>query len=228
MKRTNRARAGFTLLELVIVVAILAILAGVAVPSGLKALERAARSATKDELVVLADATAAYFRDTWELPEEVADLEVDPGVRGWTGPYVRVVGRDGRTGRSSIEMDGWSFPYAVERLGDSRLALVSPGPDGLVGEGEDLRLVVDVTADRRAVTLERLATLNQAIRLYNATWMTTEPLPAGFAAVHARLVERGLLPRGAGTVVDGWGDAFVPDPPAATPVVRVTSRHLAR
>jgi hypothetical protein len=158
----------------------------------------------------------------------VRALHEDPGLAGWTGPYVQTTGRDLRTGGNAVELDGWSFPYALTRSGPSVLELTSPGADGVVGHLDDHTVRVDVTRIRRAVTLERLATINQAITLYNADFHTSDPLPGSWPLVLSKLVARGFLPAAAPFENDGWDRPFVPDPPARLPVVRVASAALAR
>jgi prepilin-type N-terminal cleavage/methylation domain-containing protein len=55
---------GFTLIELVITIAIIGVLVGAAVPVMSKILTHKARVATRDEIQLLANATLEYFRDT--------------------------------------------------------------------------------------------------------------------------------------------------------------------
>ena len=98
-----RKRGGLTLLELVIVVAILAIVAGFIIPSGVYLENRAKYTAAKASLAAIRDAivgTASqpgYYSDTGQYPNTLQDLFVQPaGVaafnrdtnRGWRGPYL--------------------------------------------------------------------------------------------------------------------------------------------
>ena len=116
MRSRRRHQSGFTLLELVVVMAILTLLAGAALPVASRAIDRAARRATRAELDLIGQATVEFVRDTLQAPETLADL-VRPGtpsVQGWSGPYLSRGMADPRTGAPGWEVDGWSRPYVVE------------------------------------------------------------------------------------------------------------------
>ncbi len=223
-----KKNAGFSLIELVIVISIMAVLAGVAVPVARTVIDRAARSATLEELAILAEASGELFRDTGTLPEELEDLLRDPGTAGWAGPYVQATGRDPRTGKHGIEVDGWSFDYVLSTRGASVLEITSPGADGVLEELDDHSVTLDVTRIRRERTLEQLAILNGAVAGYNRAWMGSDDLAPPYSAVLSKLVTKGFLPATAPFSDDGWGDAFVCDPRVGVPVVRVNSRSLMR
>ena len=217
------ARSGFTLLELVIVVSILAILAGVAVPVAERAIERAARRATEDELAVLAGGAEAFFEDCGRLPRGAAELRERPAdVAAWAGPYlVRTADED----RSGAELDAFGRPIRFDVLDASRLRLASDG--ARAGDrSDDLALELDVTPLRRARTRETLELVNAALRRRNAR--EARPLAPPWEAVLTELVGGGWLPEAEAYRRDAWGEALVCDPPDAGPVVRVTSRRLAR
>ncbi|MFT5285840.1 MAG: prepilin-type N-terminal cleavage/methylation domain-containing protein [Planctomycetota bacterium] len=221
-------QSGFSLLELIVVVSIMAILAGSAIPVSRKLIDRAARKATTSELEVLAKAAGHHFEDTARLPTNVVDLLADSGLSGWTGPYLQTTGKDLRTGLDSAEVDGWSHRYELNQVGDSVLQLTSPGPDGVVGELEDYSIRLDITGQRRRRTIETLAILNAAVGRYNSNAVGSDPLPLQFDALLRRLVTSGFLPEVKGFEVDGWGVRFVADPPHALPVVRLASRNMKR
>lgn len=223
--RHRSARAGFTLIEIVIAVSILSILVGAAIPLTSKIVNSTSRRATLSELTGLSAAAEEYFTDTGVLPGQVGDLLVDPPVTGWTGPYVGGVTTDRLTGSSSFEVDGWSRAYTVAVAGDL-WTCTSSGGDATFGTPDDIAVVLDVTGIRRRVSLERLSVINGAITRYNADWAATEPLPADYATCFARLVARGYLPNVNTYQLDGWGDGFTCDPPVTLPVVRATSPNL--
>jgi len=225
--KSNR-RAGFSLMELVVVMSIMAILAGAAIPVARRAIDHAARKSTLTELESLASATVAFFEDTGSLPRELGELTTDPGLTGWTGPYVGAIGKDLRTGRHSAEVDGWSFPYRIEHESASVLTITSPGSDGQLDAFDDFSTRVDVTSVRRARTLELLRNINGAIEQYNQAYLASDPLPADYSLLLQKLVTRGFLPAAEPWAVDGWGARFVPSPADATPVVRVASATMSR
>ncbi len=111
-KRTRqREPSGFTLVELVMVIALLGIVAAVAVPKLSSVLDEAKRSATQAEMMALRRAiigddssvsaghpvSRGYEGDVAALPSSLADLVTKPGgvaawdrytQTGWNGPYV--------------------------------------------------------------------------------------------------------------------------------------------
>ncbi len=223
-----QTRGGFSLLELVIVISIMAILAGAAIPVARRAIDHAARKATLAELDAFSTATIAFFEDTGVLPENVRALTHSSGLTGWTGPYLGAIGKDLRTGVDSAEVDGWSFAYRVELEGESAVVITSPGVDGKFDFLEDFSVRVDVTSVRREKTLRLLKTLNMAVDQYNEGYLLTDPLPANFDELLGKLVTRGLLPAKAPWAKDGWGTPFVVTPADALPVVRVGSATMLR
>jgi prepilin-type N-terminal cleavage/methylation domain-containing protein len=99
----NRYPSGMTLLEIVIVVAILAILAGFIVPlldgyaASSKVTAAQASLATIRDAIVGTPDKPGYYSDTGQLPNTLADLFIQPpGMpsfnrdtnRGWRGPYL--------------------------------------------------------------------------------------------------------------------------------------------
>ncbi|HVS19976.1 MAG TPA: prepilin-type N-terminal cleavage/methylation domain-containing protein, partial [Planctomycetota bacterium] len=183
---------GFTLLELIVAVAILAILAGAAIPVTAKVLTHKARQATRDELSQLGQAASECFRDTGVLPAGIADLIVDPGLAGWSGPYLPGVVTDQLSGASGYQVDAWSRPYDYATSGDT-ITLTSAAEDADFGSADDLVLEIDVTWIRREKTLEQLRVLNQAIVLYNGQYQSSDPLPANWTLALNKLATRGFL-----------------------------------
>ena len=217
-------RSGFTLLEIVVVVAIIAMLAGAAVPLASKMLQSQSRKATKAEVEALGEAALAYFRDTGAVPGSVGAFLSDPGDTGWAGPYLAGSVRDTITGLTGYEVDAWSRAYVVTAA--TTWTIASRGPDGISGNADDVSLVVDFSPVKRELTLDRLRTLNTAITLYNQAYGVTSPLPANLTTILDRLVTNGYLPTRTGYTTDAWGAAYTPDPVGATPVVRVTSPNV--
>lgn len=220
-----QARSGFSLLEIVVVVAILTLIAGVAVPVVAKVVEREARASTRTELDLLAAASLEYLRDTGALPTAAAHLGTNPGVTGWSGPYLGSLGLDAKSGLNAHEVDGWSRVYRF-RIAGSVLSIDSAGPDGTFGNADDLLVRADATLVRRERTLATLKVLNQAVLNYNATYQATEPLPANWSQALSRLVLRGYLPSATGLENDAFGSPFVGVPAGVAPLVRVGSTNV--
>ncbi|HOE95772.1 MAG TPA: prepilin-type N-terminal cleavage/methylation domain-containing protein [Candidatus Sumerlaeota bacterium] len=148
----------FTLIELLIVVAIIAILAAIAVPNFLEAQTRSKVSRMKADLRTLATAVEAYAVDNNAYPPHRAD---DGGEIGYPERYVPlttpvayiasipardVFHQEDVTGQGgSLEWVSWTnidnFPatHALDPARDThRWMLRSRGPDGL-SEANDVR-----------------------------------------------------------------------------------------
>lgn len=94
------AAAGFTFLELVVVIAILAVLAGILTPIAKSAIDDSRATKMAGVASTLSKAAQRYYFDTNTLPREHSDdtvaanrrLSSDPssfGVTGWKGPYLK-------------------------------------------------------------------------------------------------------------------------------------------
>lgn len=87
------ARAGFSLIEITIVVAIIGLIIGIAVPGLMTARKKANVTATKATLRSLEAAIDEFRSDTGAYPTRLHDLfarPVDEKVsKRWEGPYVK-------------------------------------------------------------------------------------------------------------------------------------------
>lgn len=224
----NRRQSGFSLIEIVIVLAILALVAGTAVPLAGKNVQRSKIAETRAELAALPAAVSAYFEDTGTLPPSFDDLQQDlAGAAGWAGPYLLATLSAHASSSTSLEQDAWSRDYVVSLAGASSLTVSSRGPDGVAGNADDIAQVLDVTPVRRAQTLAELRTINTAVSAWNAANLPLAPLSTDWPTALASLVAGGYLPAGTSAYdADGWGAPYQADPPGASPVVAVTSPNL--
>lgn len=69
-----QAGEGFTLIELIIVMAIIAILASIAVPSYLSSMKAAKEAVLKEDLHVMRNAIDSYTMDKGKAPQSLDDL----------------------------------------------------------------------------------------------------------------------------------------------------------
>lgn len=224
MKRPAPNANGFSLVEIIIVLALISLITGVAAPAIGTMVDSKTRRTTRLEMEQLAEAVVHYFEDTLTLPAGPLEL-VTSTTPGWAGPYVAGTFTDPISGNNGYVVDAWSNPYVFTIVGDT-LTIESRGKDGIAGNTDDLALPLDVTLVRRAETLAELRTIQIAIDAYNAIHLATNPLPANYVTIHARLVADGLLPAGGGYDSDAWGIGYVPDPAGVAPVTRVTSSNL--
>jgi prepilin-type N-terminal cleavage/methylation domain-containing protein len=155
----GRKVAGLTLLELITVVAILAILAGFLVPVVSQFGAQGRDTATKSTLTEVRNAimgtaqNPGYLSDTGQLPGTIKDLFVKPSAiaafnpatnTGWHGPYIiNATGNYPRTdaygnaGDPAL-FDVWGNPIVLQypttgatvAINNSFARLISAGPNG--------------------------------------------------------------------------------------------------
>ena len=222
--RPRTARSGFTLLELLIVMSLVAILAGVIVPATGSMIRSQGRRATVDEMELLSEAVQEYYRDTRQFPSSPLDL-LSNATSGWSGPYLRGTVDDPWSGQSGYAVDGFGNAYTFAASG-YELTVTSDGPDRTNATADDLSLVVNVTPILRGMTLEELAVINTAITQYNAIHLGTSPLPGSYPAALSILESAGFLPLGAGYDLDEFGDAYTGLPVGLSPMTQATSVNV--
>lgn len=74
MRRIRKQDAGFTLVELMIVMAIIGVLAVVAIPSYVSAVRQAREAVLKEDLHVMRNAIDSYTADKQKAPQSLDDL----------------------------------------------------------------------------------------------------------------------------------------------------------
>ena len=122
MTRPPRAarQRGFSLIEIIIVVVLIAAIVAFAASRILGGSDRAKVNLTKSQLQTLAQKVQSYEMDTGVLPAELDALVTDPGAPGWLGPYAK----------ASELNDPWNEPVRYTVPGESGpFALLSLGAD---------------------------------------------------------------------------------------------------
>jgi general secretion pathway protein G len=89
VRRNGEQDAGFTLVELMIVMAIIGVLAVVAVPSYISAIHHAREAVLKEDLQILRAAIDSYTMDKQKAPQSLDDLLQDG--------YLKVIPEDPMT-----------------------------------------------------------------------------------------------------------------------------------
>lgn len=211
---------GFSLIEMVTAVTLLAICGTLLAPVFLATLESDAVDETKAEMALLSEAILSYYGDTKEFPAETKDLwENVPSVSGWKGPYVSYSFNDPLlkevlTDAGDTDYDAWGTRYVLVSTGTYSRKIRSYGPGRTSGGGDDIERVVDVTPALREETRGELFTINRALYLYNLDSLHEAPLSPPWDDVLEVLQEEGYLPWVSSYEKDGWGrDYVVTGPP---------------
>ncbi|MEQ1698416.1 MAG: type II secretion system major pseudopilin GspG [Hyphomicrobiaceae bacterium] len=128
------ADAGFTLLELLVVLGIIALLATVAAPQVLQYLGKARTETAKAQVSAISTALELYALDNGGFPAPASGLsalvKAPLGAPGWKGPYLK---------RAEGLVDPWGHPYQYRLPGKNGGADVfTLGRDNAAGgTGED-------------------------------------------------------------------------------------------
>jgi general secretion pathway protein G len=134
----DRASSGFTLIEMLVVITVIAILAAVIAPTIFRNVGDAKAAAARSQLQIFELALDAYRLDNDYYPSTTQGLSAlvqspagDPPTPRWRGPYLK----------RRIPDDPWGRPYIYRSPGGSSpdgYELLSLGRDGRPGgTGED-------------------------------------------------------------------------------------------
>jgi general secretion pathway protein G len=125
-KRLQR-NDGFTLIEILVVMAIIAMLAVMVAPNLFNQQAGAMRDVARTEISTLEAALDIYRLDIGEYPDTLDGLmEDDTDRASWNGPYLR----------RAVPTDPWDNEYVYEGNG-REFTLISYGADGMSGGEED-------------------------------------------------------------------------------------------
>ena len=133
MKRRNdeidRKDAGFTLIEILLVVVIIGILAAVAVPRLGGRVGQSQIAAARAGVGAISTAIDLYETDNGKLPESLQSLITKGSEPNWNGPYIR---------KAEGLKDPWGMEYQFTKQGNV-YTVASAGPDGSFGSADDVK-----------------------------------------------------------------------------------------
>ena len=131
--RRPASSAGFTLLEILVVVAILGLLIGLVAPAALRQLSGARNSVAKQSIERISSVLDLYKLDTGSYPTTEQGLgalvQKPGGIDNWNGPYLK---------GDALPTDPWNHAYVYrnpsERMGHD-FDLCSLGASGNASQG---------------------------------------------------------------------------------------------
>ena len=140
--RLGRIRAGFTLIEVLVVIAVIAMLAALVAPNVFQHVGTAKDATARSQIELLGAALDAYRLDNGRYPttdQGLDALQNEPSIQplpsNWRGPYLR----------KAVPVDPWGAPFVYLSPGEinpRNYDLFSLGADGEPGgEGEDADVV---------------------------------------------------------------------------------------
>jgi general secretion pathway protein G len=135
---SSERRRGFTLIEILVVIVVIAILATLVAPNIFRHVGAAKDATARSQIEMLGTALDAYRLDNGTYPTTEQGLEalqvqsaMEPVPTNWRGPYMR----------KDVPNDPWGRPYLFKSPGEvnpTGYDLLSYGADGKPGgEGDD-------------------------------------------------------------------------------------------
>jgi general secretion pathway protein G len=133
-KQIRRSQAGFSLMELLVALVILALVMGIVAPRVIGYLSRAKSQTADAQVKNIQGALDLFLIDVGRYPAEseglAALIKAPAGAAGWAGPYLD---------EESVPVDPWGNAYFYTSTDDGlRVRVYSLGRDGTEGgTGED-------------------------------------------------------------------------------------------
>ena len=135
--RRPRRRRGFTLMEVLLVLAILVILGSLVTVSFVQMQKNAYVNAAKSQVSMLEEAVNMYVLSIGAPPTTQQGLQallIAPGElkdqTKWQGPYLQ---------KQNIPTDPWNHEYQYEELDSGQFRIWSSGPNGISGDPDDIQ-----------------------------------------------------------------------------------------
>jgi general secretion pathway protein G len=139
-RQQDVGQAGFTLVEMLVVITIIGLIMGLIGPRVLNYLNESKVKAARIQLQSFSSALDLFYLDAGRFPSTSEGLGVlvqrTPGVAAWNGPYLK---------GGNVPNDPWSHPYVYRAPGDrGPYDILSYGSDGQEGGSG---LAADISID---------------------------------------------------------------------------------
>jgi general secretion pathway protein G len=137
MKRRSRRRSrGFTLMEILLVLAILVVLGSMVTVGYVQIQKKAYIDAARTQVKALEDAVDVYMLNVGTCPSSQQGLDAllapPPDLlvpQKWAGPYLK---------QSQLPIDPWNQPYNYEQIDATQYRIWSNGPNAVAGDEDDI------------------------------------------------------------------------------------------
>jgi general secretion pathway protein G len=135
----RRGEAGFTLVEMLVVITIIGLIMALVGPRVLNYLTESKVKAARIQIQSFASALDLFYLDAGRFPSSGEGLDAlvrpTPGVAAWNGPYLR---------GGSVPNDPWGSPYVYRVPGErgpyDLISLGSDRQEGGTGSAADISL----------------------------------------------------------------------------------------
>lgn len=128
-RRAHDGQAGFTLVEMLVVISIIALIMGLIGPRVLNYLSESKVKATRIQITSFMGAIDLFYLDNGRYPSSAEGLDAlvrqPGGLDTWNGPYLK---------GGAVPLDPWGHPYVYRLPSQQRsVEIVSLGSDGQEG-----------------------------------------------------------------------------------------------
>ena len=133
-RRSKKSEAGFTLMEIIIVVVIIGMLAALVGPRVMRSMMESREKIAKIQISQIEGAIQQFGFDMGRVPTTAEGLQAlmqnPTGSNSWRGPYLT----------KKLPDDPWNKPYSYRSSGqnDDDFDICSAGPDGIEGTDDDV------------------------------------------------------------------------------------------
>jgi len=127
-ERKRQGQGGFSLIELMVVIAIMGLLMAVVGAAFLGRLGKGKQAAAKNQIKAFEDALEMYYTDVYDYPSSLNGLiSAEGSADGWYGPYLKKA--------KEIPKDPWGNDYVYQKGGGEgvEFTIISYGKDGAPG-----------------------------------------------------------------------------------------------